>query len=122
MKKLKIILLLYIIFFSITSKHGKIVGRRVSKAAKRTYHKNSSVKKLFILAICIGIPETYENVRKIMEKIGLNKLDFCTNCYDHFAADLKVIWYFGLDILSIEQSEISGFKGDLIDFHCVWFE
>ena len=23
---------------------------------------------------------------------------------------------------SIEQSEISGFKGDLIDFHCVWFE
>ena len=44
----------------------------------------------------------------------------------HLAVWTGISWYFGLDILppamalagfSIEQSEISGFKGDLIDFH-----
>ena len=28
------------------------------------------------LAIVMGIPETYKNVKSIMEKIGLDKLDF----------------------------------------------
>ena len=74
---------------SIKRNHAKITGRRVVQA-KRTSHKLSSVKKLFILAIVADIPETYENVKKVMKCIGLDKLDFCCTCYDHFAGDLKV--------------------------------
>ena len=51
---------------------------------------DSSVKKLFILAIVKGIPETYENLKSILDALKLKKrkkslkLDFC------LATDLKL--------------------------------
>ena len=45
---------------------------------------NSGVKKLFILALVPCIPERYENMKTLMKKLGLSKLDF------HVASDLKL--------------------------------
>ena len=46
---------------------------------KRAKYLDSSVKKLFILAIVQGVPETRENVKNIMSALNLEdtKLDFC---------------------------------------------
>ena len=43
---------------------------------KRKKYLDSSVKKLFILALVQGIPETYENVRKILEVLKLENVEF----------------------------------------------
>ena len=53
---------------------------------KRAKYLDSSVKKLFILAITKGIPETNHNVNVIMTALGLEnvKFDFC------LATDLKL--------------------------------
>ena len=37
---------------------------------------SSGVKKLHIIAIVEGIPETYSNVKKIMSELQLDKFDF----------------------------------------------
>ena len=42
----------------------------------------NSVKKVIILADAIGVPETYNNVRILWEKIGLKALKFICAC-DH---------------------------------------
>ena len=53
----------------------------ILKKSKRKRKKflDSSVKKLFILGIVQGIPETNENVKKMMNALNLEnvKLDFC---------------------------------------------
>ena len=50
--------------------------RRSRKSAK---YLDTSVKKLFILAIVKDIPETHHNVEKILSELGLQnvKFDFC---------------------------------------------
>ena len=50
-------------------------------------HKDSSVKASFLLAVVESIPETYNNVRLILEKLKLHsdKIQFC------LASDLKLI-------------------------------
>lgn len=53
---------------------------------KKAKYQDSSVKKLLILAIVKGVPETYENVEKVMVGLKLEhvKFDFC------LATDLKL--------------------------------
>lgn len=54
---------------------------------KRAKYLDSSVKKLFILAITKGIPETYHNVKIILKALRLQRItfDFC------LTTDLKLM-------------------------------
>ena len=58
----------------------------IRKRKRRRKYLDSSVKKLFILAIVSGIPETYENVKAILSALKLEdlKFDFC------LATDMKL--------------------------------
>ena len=58
--------------------------KRAAKHIKKRY-KDSGVKKLFIIAIVEGILETYENVKSILNLLGLESIDFVIS-----ATDLKL--------------------------------
>ena len=57
--------------------------KRTAKHIKKR-HKDSGVKKLFIIAIVEGILETYDNVKSILKLLGLENIDFV------IATDLKL--------------------------------
>ena len=61
-------------------------GQNPKKRKRRRKYLDSSVKKLFILAIVKGVPETRDNVNAILTALNLKKLrfDFC------LATDLKL--------------------------------
>ena len=50
-------------------------------------HKESSVKATYLLAVVENVPETYANVKKIMEKLDIGQLKF----QDVMSSDLKLI-------------------------------
>ena len=49
--------------------------------------KDGGVKRLIILGLIEDVPETYENVKTLMELVGVNKLSFATS----LAMDLKMV-------------------------------
>ena len=64
-------------------KTGQSPGTPVSIGPLSKYL-NSGVKKLFILALVPCIPERYDNMKTLIQKLGLSNLDF------HVASDLKL--------------------------------
>lgn len=68
-----------------------VIEKKPTTSVKRSKRKcakylDSSVKKLFILAIVKGAPETYHNVKTIMKALNLEKVPF-SFC---LATDLKL--------------------------------
>ena len=57
------------------------------KHIKRRHYKDQSVRATFLLAVVQNIPETFENVKKILDQLDLGPIDIddCIN------ADLKLI-------------------------------
>ena len=81
---------------------------KTRKNCKRRNKKylDSSVKKLFVLAIVKSVPETHENTKAIMKALNLEnvKLDFC------LTADMKL------------QNIIMGLQGGSSTYPCVYCE
>ena len=73
---------------------------------KKAMYLDSSVKKLFILAIVQGVPETYKNVEKILEALKLENVEF-KFC---LATDMKL------------QNIIMGLQSNSAAFPCVYCE
>ena len=73
---------------------------------KRAKYLDSSVKKLFVLAITKGIPETYFNVKTILAVLKLDNItfDFC------LATDLKL------------QNILMGIQSNSSTYPCVYCE
>lgn len=54
--------------------------------------KDSGVKKVFILAIAFGLSESYENLKKMFDKLNLNNLIACLHQKNVvFVGDLKIL-------------------------------
>ena len=51
----------------------------------KSRHLDSSVKHLLLLAVCEGIPEDYDNIKTILEKLQLNTI----GC--NYVSDIKMI-------------------------------
>ena len=72
--------------------HFKICGNLIDPNEKSNmpsdqHNLSSGVKATYLLAVCEKIPETFENVQKIMGKLDLGPINF----EDCIAADLKMI-------------------------------
>ena len=65
----------------------KVSNKPSNPKKQKRRHKASGVKKVFIIAIVEDVPEVYENIKIILEKLKLDtdEMDFC------LASDLKLI-------------------------------
>lgn len=77
-------------------------------------HKDSGVKKSFILAIAYGVPESFENLKIMFEKLNLNNFFSIMNYNDNVVVvgDMKIINLI-LGIFKILFVELSIIKHDL---------
>ena len=64
----------------ITKPHAKKFAVQNSKGSAPAKFKDSGVKKLLLLAIVEGIPETYDNVKVIFMALDIEHVDFCLAC------------------------------------------
>ena len=98
---LKILLKKYIFFPALPEPyitHGQYLIFLQGVASKQS--KNSSVKKLFLLAVVPEVPETYFNVKAILSSLNLEVIEFTA------AADIKMCKCFYLFINWSEQKNV----------------
>ena len=68
-------------------KHRPVGSSPQKKKNTQKKFKDDGVKRLIILGLIEDVPETYENVKTLMELVGVNKLSFATS----LAMDLKMV-------------------------------